>query len=164
MWGWWTRWRWVNGFGRWRVSWTSVAAGCGAVAEARSAGGAGSRRPRRRDGADAIRMGIRELERFMDAGTRGHPGLPARWSFEERAQARCRLGRARPWGQLGTGAGLLRALGDSLQANRTTPEGADHPHGDARFELINKTEGADRRFKNGGRECRTAASEPAIAP
>ena len=69
-----------------------------------------------------------------------------------------------------TVARLLRALGYSLQANRKTQEGADHPDRDAQFELINETAKAalaagepvisvDTKkkeligdFKNGGRE------------
>jgi Rhodopirellula transposase DDE domain len=69
-----------------------------------------------------------------------------------------------------TVARLLRAAGYSLQANRKTHEGSDHPDRDAQFELINETAktalGAGEpvisvdtkkkelvgQFKNGGRE------------
>ena len=71
-----------------------------------------------------------------------------------------------------TVARLLRGLGDSLQANRTTREGASHPDRDAQFAHINRTLaaalaagqpaiGVDTKkkelvgdFANGGREWR----------
>ena len=89
---------------------------------------------------------------------------------KERAQARRRPGRARATVSYRTVARLLRRLGYSLQANRKTHEGADHPDRDAQFEHINQTAKAalaagqpvisvDTKkkeligeFKNGGRE------------
>jgi hypothetical protein len=71
-----------------------------------------------------------------------------------------------------TVARLLKQLGYSLQANRKTKEGKDHPDRDGQFEFINKKVRAFQRrnqpvisvdtkkrelvgdFKNGGREWR----------
>ena len=106
----------------------------------------------------------------MDAGTRGDPELPLRWtskSVRKLADGLAELGHTVSYR---TVARLLRRLGYSLQANRKTHEGADHPDRDAQFEHINQTAKAalaagqpvisvDTKkkeligeFKNGGRE------------
>ncbi len=113
---------------------------------------------------------IRDLEWLVDAGTRGDPELPLRWtskSVRKLADGLAELGHRVSYR---TVARLLRALGYSLQANRKTHEGADHPDRDAQFEYINQTAKAaldagepvisvDTKkkeligsFKNGGRE------------
>jgi Rhodopirellula transposase DDE domain len=82
---------------------------------------------------------LRDLERLVDAGTRGDPELPLRWtskSVRKLADGLAGLGHKVSYR---TVARLLRALGYSLQANRKTHEGADHPARDAQFELINET-------------------------
>jgi transposase len=111
-----------------------------------------------------------DLERLVDAGTRGDPELPLRWtskSVRKLADGLAELGHKVSYR---TVARLLRRLGYSLQANRKTHEGADHPDRDAQFEHINQTAKAalaagqpvisvDTKkkeligeFKNGGRE------------
>ena len=113
---------------------------------------------------------VKDLERLVDAGTRGDPELPLRWtskSVRKLADGLVGLGHKVSYR---TVARLLRALGYSLQANRKTHEGADHPDRDAQFELINETAklalaagepviSVDTKkkeligqFKNGGRE------------
>jgi transposase len=113
---------------------------------------------------------LEDLERLVDAGTRGDPELPLRWtskSVRKLAAGLLELGHEVSYR---TVARLLRALGYSLQANRKTHEGSDHPDRDAQFELINETaktalEAGEPvisvdtkkkeligRFKNGGRE------------
>jgi transposase len=111
-----------------------------------------------------------DLERLVDAGTRGDPELPLRWtskSVRKLADGLAELGHTVSYR---TVARLLRRLGYSLQANRKTHEGADHPDRDAQFEHINRTAktalaagqpviSVDTKkkeligeFKNGGRE------------
>jgi hypothetical protein len=113
---------------------------------------------------------VRDLERLVDAGTRGDPELPLRWtskSVRKLADGLAELGHTVSYR---TVARLLRSLGYSLQANRKTREGSDHPDRDAQFELINETAktaldagepviSVDTKkkeligqFKNGGRE------------
>jgi hypothetical protein len=113
---------------------------------------------------------IGDLERLVDAGTRGDPELPLRWtskSVRKLADGLAELGHRVSYR---TVARLLRQLGYSLQANRKTHEGADHPDRDAQFEHINQTAQAALQagepvisvdtkkkeligqFKNGGRE------------
>jgi hypothetical protein len=112
----------------------------------------------------------KDLERLVDAGTRGDPELPLRWtskSVRKLADGLTELGHRVSYR---TVARLLRSLGYSLQANRKTHEGADHPDRDAQFEHINATARAALQagqpvisvdtkkkelvgeFKNGGRE------------
>ena len=113
----------------------------------------------------------------MDAGTRGDPELPLRWtskSVRKLADGLRKLGHQVSYR---TVARLLRELGYGLQANRKTHEGSDHPDRDVQFERINQTARAaiaagepvisvDTKkkeligeFKNGGREW-APAGEP----
>jgi len=113
-----------------------------------------------------------DLERLVEPVTRGDPESPLRWTSksvrklasELRAQGH-RVSHA--WV-----AGMLRAQGYSLQGNRKTREGDDHPDRDAQFAYINAAADAylaagdpvlsvDTKkkewvgdFKNGGREWR----------
>ncbi|MBU2600548.1 MAG: ISAzo13 family transposase [Actinobacteria bacterium] len=80
---------------------------------------------------------VEDLERLVDADSRGDPELPLRWtakSVRRLAQALCGLGH-----QISheTVAGLLRSLGYSLQGNRKTREGSEHPDRDAQFRHLN---------------------------
>jgi transposase len=137
----------------------------------------------RRAGAGRKRLTERDpellgdLERLVESGTRGDPELPLRWtskSVRKLADGLRQLGHRVSYR---TVARLLRSLGYSLQANRKTHEGADHPDRDAQFEHINVTASAaiaagepvisvDTKkkeligeFKNGGREW-APAGEP----
>jgi hypothetical protein len=113
---------------------------------------------------------LRDLEALVEPVTRGDPQSPLRWTSKstrklaEELQARGHPIEAR------TVAGLLTALGYSLQALRKTREGGTHPDRDAQFGYINEqtlafqAQGApvvsvDAKkkelvgdFKNGGRE------------
>jgi transposase len=111
-----------------------------------------------------------DLERLVDVGTRGDPELPLRWTSKSVRKLADGLGELGHTVSYRTVARLLRRLGYSLQANRKTHEGADHPDRDAQFEHINQTAkaalGAGQpvisvdtkkkeligQFKNGGRE------------
>ena len=78
-----------------------------------------------------------DLERLVEPLTGGDPESPLRWTCkslrklakeltEEGHQVSHQLVRE-----------LLHDLGYSLQANRKTREGGDHPDGDAQFEYVN---------------------------
>jgi transposase len=117
-----------------------------------------------------------DLERLVDADSRGDPEQPLRWtakSVRKLAEALRALGHKVSFR---TVARLLRELGYSLQANAKTREGSSHPDRDRQFAYINDTVKAalDRRqpvisvdtkkkelvgdFKNGGRELRPKGS------
>ena len=112
------------------------------------------------------------LEWLIEPTTRGDPMSPLRWtckSTQELARALSEQGHALSARTVGR---LLNAAGYSLQGNRKTKEGADHPDRNAQFEHINTTVkrfqqrgqpviSVDTKkkelvgeFKNGGREWR----------
>jgi transposase len=117
--------------------------------------------------------GVREaLERLVEPVTRGDPELPLRWTCKSLMQlARELNGHGHTISHVSVGA-LLKELGYSLQGNRKTLEGGDHPDRNAQFEYINgKVEAAlsaeqpvisvDTKkkelvgqYKNGGKEWR----------
>ena len=80
-----------------------------------------------------------DLERLVDPVTRGDPESPLRWT----AKSGARLAEALR--EMGhdvvdrTVLRLLKAQGYSLQANKKTREGAQHPDRDAQFAHINDT-------------------------
>jgi hypothetical protein len=111
-----------------------------------------------------------DLQRLVDAGTRGDPELPLRWTSKSVRKLAAGLAEMGHTVSYRTVARLLRSLGYRLQANRKTHEGADHPDRDPQFEHINQTAQAQiaagepvisvdtkkkeliGQFKNGGRE------------
>ena len=115
---------------------------------------------------------LEDLERILEADTRGDPESPLRWTAKSVRQLAGALRELGHRVHFATVAKLLRQLGYSLQANRKTREGAAHPDRDAQFEHINATAKAaiaagepvisvDTKkkelvgdFKNGGREWR----------
>jgi hypothetical protein len=80
-----------------------------------------------------------DLERLVDPVTRGDPESPLRWTSKSGAKL------AEALREMGhdvvdrTVLRLLKAKGYSLQANKKTREGAQHPDRDAQFEHINQT-------------------------
>jgi hypothetical protein len=80
-----------------------------------------------------------DLERLVDPVTRGDPESPLRWTSKSGAKL------AEALRALGhdvvdrTVLRLLKAKGYSLQANKKTREGAQHPDRDAQFAHINET-------------------------
>lgn len=115
---------------------------------------------------------IEDLERLLDADSRGDPEAPLRWtskSVRQLAEGLRGLGHEVHFTSV---AKLLRSLGYSLQANAKTKEGAQHPDRDEQFRHIDATAKAaiaakepvisvDTKkkelvgdFKNGGREWR----------
>jgi transposase len=93
-----------------------------------------------------------DLERLVDPATRGDPMSALRWTSKSADKL------TRELRELGHKVGptlvskLLKQLGYSLQANRKTLEGADHPDRDAQFEYINQLT-----------QAALAADEPAIS-
>jgi Rhodopirellula transposase DDE domain len=90
---------------------------------------------------------LRDLQRLVDPATRGDPMSPLLWtckSTRNLADALVDLGHDLSHQTVGR---LLTDLGYSLQSNRKTEEGKDHPDRDAQFEHIN---GKVRRFQRRG--------------
>jgi hypothetical protein len=80
-----------------------------------------------------------DLERLVDPVTRGDPESPLRWTSKSAAKL------AEALREMGhdvvdrTVLRLLKAKGYSLQANKKTREGSQHPDRDAQFAHINQT-------------------------
>jgi transposase len=90
---------------------------------------------------------LRDLRRLVDPATRGDPMSPLLWtckSTRNLADALVELGHDISHQTVGR---LLTDLGYSLQSNRKTEEGKDHPDRDAQFEHINREV---RRFQRRG--------------
>lgn len=112
------------------------------------------------------------LERLVDPATRGDPMSPLRWTCKSTTQLAAELTRQGHPVSPRTVGRLLRAAGYSLQSNRKTKEGKDHPDRNAQFQHINRSVLAFQNrgqpvisidtkkkeilgeFKNGGREWR----------
>ena len=120
------------------------------------------------------------LEQLVEPTTRGDPESPLRWtckSVRKLAAELCRRGHQVSHQWVAT---TLQQLGYSLQANRKTREGGDHPDRDAQFAHINQTAAAflaagepvisvDAKkkelvgdFKNGGREWQPKGEPEAV--
>jgi len=115
---------------------------------------------------------LRDLERLVEATTRGDPESPLRWTCRSVRQLAQELERRDHRASYQLVSELLHDLGYSLQANRKTIEGSSHPDRDAQFEHINRRVRSFLRagdpvisvdtkkkelvgnFKNGGRELR----------
>jgi hypothetical protein len=81
----------------------------------------------------------KDLDRLIDPATRGDPESPLRWTSKSAAKL---AGALRELGHDvvdRTVLRLLKADGYSLQANKKTREGAQHPDRDAQFAHINQT-------------------------
>lgn len=79
---------------------------------------------------------LNALDALIDPSTRGDPESPLRWTCKSTYQLAAALTeQGHPISQR-TVYRLLEALGYSLQANRKTQEGADHPDRDAQFLCI----------------------------
>jgi transposase len=122
------------------VSHSTVEAGMREVLEAPSACTRGARVRRLGAGSKPITQrfpGIKEeLEKLLDPVTRGDPESPLRWTSKSvRRLARELTERGFPIGADKV-ADLLRELKYSLQGNRKTREGKQHPDRDAQFHYI----------------------------
>jgi len=113
---------------------------------------------------------LEDLKRLVDPATRGDPMSPLLWTSKSTRNLAAELELLGHTVSHMTVSRLLNKLGYSLQANRKTHEGADHPDRDAQFQYINKQVRSYQRrnqpvisvdtkkrelvgdFKNGGRE------------
>ena len=113
-----------------------------------------------------------DLEALLESTTRGDPEAPLRWTCKSVRQLTAELKRMKHQVSHQVVADLLHELGYSLQANRKTKEGANHPDRNAQFEHLNgkvkwslgrrqpvisvdtKKKELVGDFKNGGRELR----------
>ena len=115
---------------------------------------------------------VKALERLLDPFTRGDPQGPLRWTCSSAARLAEQLGTEGHRVSERTVNRLLHELGYSLQANRKTLEGRQHPDRDAQFRRIARRVRAFQRlgqpvasidtkkkelvgrYRNGGREWR----------
>jgi transposase len=113
-----------------------------------------------------------DLESLLESTTRGDPEAALRWTCKSVRQLTAELKRMKHPVSHQVVADLLHELGYSLQANRKTKEGSNHPDGNAQFEHLNgkvkwslsrhqpvisvdtKKKEMVGDFKNGGREMR----------
>jgi len=113
---------------------------------------------------------LRDLEALVDPVTRGDPMSPLRWTCKSAAKLAAGLRSRGHTVSERTVNRLLHDLGYSLQANRKTTEGKDHPDRDSQFRYINRRVKAFQRqgqpvvsvdtkkkelvgrYRNGGRE------------
>jgi hypothetical protein len=98
----------------------------------------------RRPGAGRKRITERDprlagdLELLIDPDTRGDPETPLRWTCKSTRTLAAQLTQQNHAISHMKVAQLLHAQGYSLQGNRKTEEGADHPDRDAQFRHINR--------------------------
>jgi transposase len=115
---------------------------------------------------------LRALEALVDPVTRGDPMSPLRWTCKSAAKLAAGLRSRGHTVSERTVNRLLHDLGYSLQSNRKTIEGRQHPDRDAQFQYINRRAKAFQRqgqpvvsvdtkkkelvgqYRNGGREWR----------
>ena len=88
---------------------------------------------------------MRALEALVEPATRGDPESPLRWTCKSTQKLADELTRQNHPVTDRTVAALLKQAGFSLQANRKTREGTNHPDRNAQFEHINKRALAMRR-------------------
>ncbi len=82
-----------------------------------------------------------DLDRLIAPETRGDPQSPLRWTCKSTRNLAEELQKMKPGRSVSNKlvSKLLREMGYSLQGNRKTLEGADHPDRDAQFQNINAT-------------------------
>lgn len=113
-----------------------------------------------------------DLKKLVEPATRGEPTTALLWTSKSTRKLAKELQHLKHKVSYRTVARMLRDLGYSLQANRKTREGKQHPDRDAQFRHINKRVRSFQRrrqpvisvdakkrelvgdFKNGGREWR----------
>jgi hypothetical protein len=113
---------------------------------------------------------LHALETLVDPVTRGDPMSPLRWTCKSAAKLASELQSKGHRASERSVNRLLHELGYSLQSNRKTIEGGDHPDRDLQFQYINRSVKAFRRrrqpvvsvdtkkkelvgqFRSGGRE------------
>ncbi|MCA1678343.1 MAG: ISAzo13 family transposase, partial [Actinobacteria bacterium] len=93
--------------------------------------------PKRR--VDTDKTLLSDLKRLVDGDTRGDPERPLLWTSKSVRKLAAELRELGHEVSYRTVARLLHELGYSLQANRKTKEGSEHPDRDAQFAHINDT-------------------------
>lgn len=78
-----------------------------------------------------------DLQSLLESTTRGDPESPLRWTCKSVRQLTAELKRMKHSVSHQVVANLLHALGYSLQGNRKTREGSNHPDSNAQFEHLN---------------------------
>ena len=176
----------ARSLGRGGITWVAEATGMSrrrihaGMAEVESAGSGGVEATGRQRAPGAGRKRAEEkdpglkaaLERLLDPTTRGDPGGPLRWTTLSAAHLSAALAEQGRAASERTVNRLLHELGYSLQSNRKTVEGRQHPDRDRQFKHVGrKAEEFQRRgdpvvsvdtkkkelvgnFRNGGREWR----------
>jgi hypothetical protein len=81
---------------------------------------------------------LQALDALVDPVTRGDPESPLRWTCKSTAKLANELTKQKHPVSPRTVARLLKTAGFSLQANRKTTEGKQHPDRNAQFEYINE--------------------------
>jgi transposase len=125
------------------ISRTTITAGHGELLQCREHPGARLAPERIREaGAGRPKLAAKDtalekdLERLVDATTRGDPQSPLLWTCKSTRRLAGALQRQGHRVSHVTVAALLEELGYSLQANRKTQEGSQHPDRNAQFEHI----------------------------
>ena len=80
---------------------------------------------------------LEALEEMIDSQTRGDPESPLRWICKSTRTIAAQLAKKKHPVSHAKVAQILHDLNYSLQSNRKTEEGADHPDRDAQFRHIN---------------------------
>ena len=88
--------------------------------------------------ADADPQLMAALEALVDPVTRGHPESPLRWTCKSTAKLAKELTEQKHPVTDRTVAALLKDAGYSLQGNRKTREGNQHPDRNLQFEYLNR--------------------------
>ncbi len=78
-----------------------------------------------------------DLQSLLESTTRGDPESPLRWTCKSVRQLTAELKRMKHLVSHQVIANLLHELGFSLQGNRKTKEGSNHPDRNAQFEHLN---------------------------
>jgi DDE family transposase len=125
------------------LSRTTVAAGLGELSPPEAVGSLASPRVRRPGGGRRhvvdCDLGLwAALDALVDPVTRGDPETPLRWTCKSTRRLATELCRQNHPVSPGTVAQILREAGYSLQANRKTREGENHPDRNAQFEYISQ--------------------------
>ena len=79
---------------------------------------------------------LASLDRLIEPDTRGDPESPLRWICKSTRNLAAQLTKQKHWVSHEKVAQLLRDQNYSLQSNRKSEEGADHPDRDAQFRHI----------------------------
>lgn len=119
--------------GLWELSERQTHPQAEATGRVRKEGGGRKRQTARDPGLQAA------LEQLIEPATRGDPQSPLRWTCKSTTRLARELTAQRHPVSASTVGRLLIAAGYSLQSNRKTTEGTNHPDRNAQFEHLNTT-------------------------